>query len=153
MIAVSFFNLGLMFLVFSLTINNHQILASFGFNQESNFVSFVIFLKLYEVISWVTSLLQNLLSRRFEYQADAFAADEYREALARGLVKIHVANASNLVPDPFYAGMHFSHPTLSERLEALGNPYVPREKRDIEILPATIPEKGELKYQSLVEEN
>jgi len=70
MIIFSFLNLGLMFLLFSFSINNHQILASFGFRQESNFVSFLIFLKLYEVVSWITQLIQNLLSRHFEYEAD-----------------------------------------------------------------------------------
>jgi|LauGreDrversion4_2_1035121.scaffolds.fasta_scaffold365980_1 STE24 endopeptidase len=113
-----------MFVVFSYTINNHEILASFGFNQESNFISFLIFLKLYELISWVTSLISVNLSRHFEYQADFFASDEYREALGRGLIKIHVKNASNLNPDSFFAALYFSHPTLIERLAALGNPEI-----------------------------
>ena len=69
-ILVNFTTLGIMFVLFSFTINNHQILASFGFNHESDFVSFLIFLKLYELVGWITSLLANLLSRHFEYQAD-----------------------------------------------------------------------------------
>lgn len=40
--------------------------------------------------------------------------------LSRGLIKIHVKNASNLNPDSLYAWVNFNHPELVERLRALG---------------------------------
>lgn len=41
------------------------------------------------------------------------------QELCKGLIKIHVKNASNLNPDPLYSIMKFSHPVLVERLKAL----------------------------------
>lgn len=110
-----------MFFIFGQVINSHPILYQFGFKYESNFISLVLFSKLYEVISWITSLISTLITRTFEYQADAFAArdDTLRLPLCRALIKIHINNASNLNPDPVYAALNFSHPQLSERLAAL----------------------------------
>jgi STE24 endopeptidase len=67
MIILSLTNLSFMFLLFSFTINNHGILASFGFTQESNFVSFLLFSKLYEVFAWLTGIMTTALSRHFEF--------------------------------------------------------------------------------------
>lgn len=56
-----------------------------------------------------------------EFAADAFAAEDplYQDALCRALIKIHLTNAANLNPDPFYASLNFSHPQLTERLKAM----------------------------------
>ncbi len=66
----SIFNLITMFTVFSFVNNNHLLLYQFGFFYESNFISLVIFGKLYELVSWLTSLLMTLITRKFEFQAD-----------------------------------------------------------------------------------
>ena len=60
-------SLCLMFGLFSLVINNHLILYQFGFKYESNFVSFMIFSRLYDSFAWITSLIQTLISRKFEF--------------------------------------------------------------------------------------
>jgi len=39
--------------------------------------------------------------------------------LCSSLIKIHVKNAANLIPDEFYAILNFTHPELTERLAAL----------------------------------
>ena len=117
----SIINLFVMFTLFSFVINNHAILYSLGFLAESNFISLMLFFKLYEPVSFLTLLIQTLLSRHFEFQADAFAAQvpSLRVPLARALIKIHITNAANLSPDPLYAAIKFSHPQLTERLKAL----------------------------------
>jgi STE24 endopeptidase len=62
----------------------------------------------------------NMLSRKNEYEADAFAAEHFNgEALASALKKLSVNNLSNLRPHPAYVFFHYSHPTLLQRLEAL----------------------------------
>ena len=62
----------------------------------------------------------NMLSRKNEYEADAFARDTYNgEALASALKKLSVDNLSNLTPHPFYVFLNYSHPTLLQRLNAL----------------------------------
>jgi STE24 endopeptidase len=62
----------------------------------------------------------NLLSRKNEYQADKFAALNFKsEALASALKKLSVKNLSNLTPHKTYVFFNYSHPTLLQRLERL----------------------------------
>lgn len=65
----------------------------------------------------------NLESRRFEYQADAFAARLMGrpQPLIDALRKITRNNLSNLWPHPVYRGFYYSHPTLDQREQALLN--------------------------------
>ncbi|MBP6900846.1 MAG: M48 family metallopeptidase [Burkholderiaceae bacterium] len=64
--------------------------------------------------------LGAMLSRRHEFQADAYArAQADGQALARALVKLHEDNAATLTPDPLYVRFHYSHPPAGERLAAL----------------------------------
>jgi len=60
------------------------------------------------------------LSRRHEFEADAWAAAQADgHALASALLKLHEDNASTLTPDPVYARFYYSHPPAVERLAAL----------------------------------
>lgn len=69
----------------------------------------------------VIKLLMNILSRRYEFQADEFAKGlGYKTELARSLIKLQIQNLSTMDADWMYASYHFSHPILSERLGALG---------------------------------
>ena len=62
----------------------------------------------------------NVLSRKNEYEADEFAHKlGYNQDLQRALVKIHIENLGNLIPDKWYSAYHASHPSLVERLQAL----------------------------------
>ncbi len=69
---------------------------------------------------WVGPLL-NMLSRRFEYEADAFARAAMGEAgsIVQALRKLSEKNLSNLTPHPLYSSFFYSHPTLLERERAL----------------------------------
>jgi STE24 endopeptidase len=63
------------------------------------------------------------LSRRHEFEADAFAARHADGgALASALLKLHEDNASTLTPDPLYVRFYYSHPPAVERLAALPKP-------------------------------
>jgi len=70
---------------------------------------------------WLSPLL-HAWSRRYEYQADAFAAEVMKEArsLVGALRKLTEKNLSNLTPHPVYSAFYYSHPTLLEREQALG---------------------------------
>jgi STE24 endopeptidase len=62
----------------------------------------------------------NMLSRKFEFEADRFAGENYSaSALQQALKKLSVNNLSNLKPHPLYVFFHYSHPPLLERLKAL----------------------------------
>ena len=65
--------------------------------------------------------LQNFVSRRHEFQADAFAiqATGDAEAMQSALIKLSEHNLSNLTPHPWYSAFHYSHPTVVERVGAI----------------------------------
>ena len=72
------------------------------------------------VFSFFTSPLMAQLSRKHEFQADAYACAQASGAdLARALLKLHEDNAATLTPDPLYVRFYYSHPPASERLAAL----------------------------------
>ena len=61
------------------------------------------------------------LSRRDEFQADAYARDNANATdLVRALLKLYEDNASTLTPDPLYVSFYYSHPPASARIAALG---------------------------------
>jgi STE24 endopeptidase len=69
------------------------------------------------------SPLTTFLSRRHEYEADAYACRNAEGLdLASALLKLHQDNASTLTPDPLYARFYYSHPPAAERLAALPQP-------------------------------
>ena len=74
------------------------------------------------LLHWLAPLT-NSLSRKHEYEADAYAADlcGSPDPLVSGLRKLYVANSGNPLPHPAYALFHHSHPTLPEREHALAS--------------------------------
>jgi STE24 endopeptidase len=69
--------------------------------------------------SFITPLFAQL-SRRHEFQADAYACQQASgKDLSAALLKLHEDNASTLTPDPWYVRFYYSHPPASERLAAL----------------------------------
>jgi STE24 endopeptidase len=70
---------------------------------------------------FVTPLFAQL-SRRHEFEADAYASAQASGAdLAAALLKLHEDNAATLTPDPVYVRFYYSHPPAGERLAALGH--------------------------------
>jgi STE24 endopeptidase len=98
-----------------------DIVQQFGYgDSEAVMVSLMIFMMLYSPTEQFISLCMTMLSRRFEFQADGFAASMGRaDALCSGLFQIHEENKGDLNPDPWFSWYHFSHPPLVERLRAL----------------------------------
>ena len=79
---------------------------------------------------FLLSPLTAMYSRRHEFEADAFAAQNASaEALASALVKMYEDNASTLTPDPLHSAFYDSHPPAAARIariEALsGRPRLP----------------------------
>ncbi|WP_243347765.1 M48 family metallopeptidase [Parabacteroides sp. FAFU027] len=104
-----------------------------GVAQPSFHIGVVVFGLLYQPVSTVLGLVMNLFSRRNEYQADAFAGNYgLGDALVSGLKKISVHALSNLNPHPAYVFVHYSHPTLLQRMEKIRDltPALPKGKGD-----------------------
>ena len=117
---VSLITTAIMLYVFSL-VSNYPVFAKvLGSDIPGFHLSVISFGILYSPLSLVFSLGLNSLTRRNEYQADRFAAENYKsDYLASALKKLSVNNLSNLTPHPAYVFFHYSHPTLLQRLKKL----------------------------------
>jgi STE24 endopeptidase len=95
---------------------------AFGFPAFEQAPSFLLFGLLSGTVTFWLSPLTNLLSRKHEYQADAFARDAVGGSapMIGALRKLAQKNLSNLTPHPWYSAFHYSHPTIAERERALG---------------------------------
>ena len=100
---------------------------AFGFEHQAGFAAtnvvpaLLLFGLLAGTITFWLSPFINSWSRRFEYEADAFARATMGEAqsIVHALRKLSENNLSNLIPHPLYSGFYYSHPTLLERERAL----------------------------------
>jgi len=95
--------------------------VAFGFAPGSIAVAFLLFGLLSGTVTFWVTPLASLWSRRFEYEADAFAAGAMGESrsLIGALRKLSEKNLSNLTPHPLYSGFYYSHPALLEREQQL----------------------------------
>ena len=83
-------------------------------------VALLLFLLVTPLFGFFVSPLFALLSRKHEFEADAYACQQASgHDLAAALLKLHEDNASTLTPDPLYVRFYYSHPPASERLAAL----------------------------------
>ena len=83
-------------------------------------LALLLFLSVVPVLGFFASPLMALLSRKHEFEADAYAsAQADARDLASALLKLHEDNAATLTPDPLYVRFYYSHPPASERLAAL----------------------------------
>ncbi len=86
-------------------------------------IALLLFLLAAPVFGFFVSPLFARLSRKHEFEADAYAcAQASGSALAAALLKLHEDNAATLTPDPVYARFYYSHPPAAERLAALPVP-------------------------------
>ncbi len=96
-------------------------LGGFDFPAGEMAPALLLFALLSGTVTFWFTPLSNLLSRKHEYQADAFAQDAMgNEApLVRALRKLATENLSNLTPHPLFSGFYYSHPTIVERERAM----------------------------------
>ncbi len=111
---------GVTLFVLSLFINNPAVSIAIGVSQPSFHAALIGFAILYSPISEITGLIMNHFSRKFEYQADDYAKDTYAALpLITSLKKLSKNSLSNLTPHPAFVFMHYSHPTLLDRIQNL----------------------------------
>jgi STE24 endopeptidase len=121
MLAVSAAGLFLMFCVISWLTTQTWFFQAFGFKPGLLAPALLLFSLLAGVIGFWFTPVSNILSRKFEYEADAYAAAAMNEtaSITGALRKLNEKNLSNLTPHPLYSGFYYSHPTLLERERAL----------------------------------
>jgi STE24 endopeptidase len=83
-------------------------------------LALVLFMLVLPVFTFVLGPLGSLLSRRHEFEADAFAArNASAQDLVNALVKLYRENAATLTPDPLHSAFYDSHPPASIRIQRL----------------------------------
>ncbi len=115
------FKTGVLLYIMSFFITHPPLFEAFGMQKVSVYAGLVFFMLLYTPISIILALFVNNLSRRYEYQADAFAAETTgdSENLVRALKRLSADNLSNLTPHPFYVFLEYSHPPVLNRIRKL----------------------------------
>ncbi len=109
-----------MLFVLSKIVFNENLSFALGGGQQAIHLNLVAFGILFSPISGITGLLMSLLSRKNEFEADAYAKETFSgKALSDALKKLSVDSLSNLYPHPAYVFFHYSHPPLLQRLKAI----------------------------------
>ena len=88
-----------------------------GVSQSSPWMALMLFMLAMPVFTFFLQPLMSLLSRKHEFEADAYAVQQSSGAdLIHALVKMYRENASTLTPDPLYSAFHDSHPPAPVRI-------------------------------------
>lgn len=118
---LSIFTTGLIFYILGLLLNNPELFAAFQMEHISVYASLVFAGFIYAPLLRIISILGQILSRRHEFEADAFALETYSqpEILISALKKLSRDNMSHLTPHPLKVFLEYSHPPVMERIRAL----------------------------------
>jgi STE24 endopeptidase len=101
-------------------INQDWFFHGLGVSNSSDHTALVLFTLTLPVFSFFIAPINNALSRKHEFEADAFAAKHTNaDDLVSSLVKLYRDNASTLTPDKLYSAFHDSHPSASIRIAEL----------------------------------
>ena len=127
MLSVSVAGVFLAFAVIAWLARQQWFYHAFGFAYQGGFaaINVVPAILLFSLVAgtitfWASPFIHSW-SRRFEFEADAFARGAMGEtqSLIQALRKLSEKNLSNLTPHPLYSSFYYSHPTLLERERAL----------------------------------
>lgn len=119
--AISILQTGIMLAILSLFLQVPGLYDAFFVEQMSVYTGLVFFGLLYSPVDMILSIFMQMLSRKYEFEADAFAVEtmEGAEPLAEALKKLSRDNLSHLTPHPFYVFLNYSHPPVPERIRAM----------------------------------
>ncbi len=127
MLTISILHMGLLFGLLGLLLPQAGLYSAFFVETASIYAGLVFFSLIYGPVELLLSLATQALSRRHEYQADAFAAQTTgaTEPLQEGLKRLSVEQLAHPSPHSLWVALHASHPPLADRLRALGTVEVP----------------------------
>ncbi|MGI8892092.1 MAG: M48 family metallopeptidase [Bacteroidia bacterium] len=119
-VIISVLQSGLMLFLLAWAIDNPALSEALGGSGANIRLGLLAFGILYTPVSVIIGILMNMLSRKYEFEADQYATETYNgNALQLALKKLSVDNLSNLNPHPAYVFVHYSHPPLLQRLKAI----------------------------------
>jgi STE24 endopeptidase len=94
--------------------------SGLGVSTPSTHTALILFMLIMPVFTFFLNPIMAWASRRHEFQADEFAAQQAKpETLIQALVKLYRENASTLTPDPLHSAFYDSHPPASMRIAHL----------------------------------
>ena len=120
-LALGLAHTGALFWLLSLFLDQPGLFDAFAVSEPSVHAGLVFFGLLFTPIELVLSVVVNVFSRRYEFEADAFAADTTgnAESMITALKKLSADSLSNLTPHPLQVFLHHSHPPVLHRITAL----------------------------------
>ena len=104
-----------------LTLEAADLYRDFGFSSVNYGFAMILIMEFeMGLISPLFGLVMNAVSRKAEYRADQQAVEEgYGETLISALKKLAGRDFSHIAPDPLLVKLEYSHPTLSQRIDAI----------------------------------
>ncbi|KAI9019524.1 peptidase family M48-domain-containing protein [Phycomyces nitens] len=111
----------LVFWLFSFAIHSEHLYRDFGFSTMPTLIGFLLFQFAFSPLDSVINFLMHVYQRKNEFEADAYALKlGYAATLRSALIKLSIKNLGGFNIDPWYSAWNHSHPSLTERLKALG---------------------------------
>ncbi len=111
----------LMFTALAFALRSPGLFAAFGVDAQPAGLGLVFFSLVWQPVSLLLGVASSAMSRRHEFEADAYASEAMASSapLASALQKLSTDNLSHPQPHPLAVRLHYSHPPLIQRLEAL----------------------------------
>lgn len=111
------------FYILNILMNADWFYTSLGVAHASTYAALILFILVLPVFTYFISPLFSAMSRKHEFEADAFAKQQSdHKALISALVSMYRDNASTLTPDPIHSMFYDSHPPASIRIAHLNSP-------------------------------
>ncbi|MFZ4763833.1 MAG: M48 family metallopeptidase [Roseimicrobium sp.] len=128
LLALNLASMGLMFAVLHFALRDPRLCAAFGVAQPSAAWGLALSAILWAPLSTLIGLVSGWLSRKFEFEADAFAREAMGspQPLTSALLRLSRDHLSNPTPHPFYVALHYSHPPVLARVAALAQTTAPQ---------------------------
>ena len=120
-LVVSFFMMGVIFYLLSLTVTMAPFFSAFLLQPQTNYGALVVFSLWFGPLNFLIQPMSNYFSRRHEFAADRFAVSHTGGAdhLAEALLKLREASHAMPINHPLFSAVYLSHPPLFERLQAM----------------------------------
>lgn len=120
-LAIGILQVGIIFFLLSIFLSHHGLYDAFFIHEMSTYTGLVFFGMLFSPIDLLLSFFAQAFSRKNEFEADTFARETtgMGEHLITALKHLAADSLQNLTPHPLYVKLHYSHPPLIKRIEAL----------------------------------